>query len=282
MDWNDIRIFLAIARSGTLGAAARSLGLSHPTIGRRLGALETATGRRLFQRTAEGFVLTEDGASIVSLAEQIEEATLGMERRLAGADGALEGTLRIASSDWFGAWMLPPVIAEFSKRHPGVTVELRTEARLSSLAHREADLAFRVVPFDESDVVQRRLLSLSFGVYEAADHPIAPEDHGAQMPTIEDIQTEAFPDVGWLKQRSLDAKVAVRSNNRTVQARLCAHGIGRAVLPRPIGQLLPGLREIDLGEEPPQRTVWMGYHRDLKALGRLRAFVDIAVARLAN
>ena len=98
MDWSDVRIFLAIARSGTLGGAARALHLSHPTVGCRLRALEQATGQILFQRTADGFILTEEGNGIVALAEQMEEGALAMERRLAGQERDLRGCLRISSA----------------------------------------------------------------------------------------------------------------------------------------------------------------------------------------
>ncbi|WP_245835192.1 LysR family transcriptional regulator [Thalassospira mesophila] len=84
MDWSDVRVFLAVARAGTLGAAARSLKISHPTAGRRLRALEDATGQVLFQRTAEGYILTDEGQSVFALAEQMEENALALERRLAG------------------------------------------------------------------------------------------------------------------------------------------------------------------------------------------------------
>lgn len=76
MEWSDVRIFLAVARGGTLGAAARALGLSHPTIGRRLRALEEATGQILFQRTSDGFLLTEEGGAILGIAEQMEDSAL--------------------------------------------------------------------------------------------------------------------------------------------------------------------------------------------------------------
>lgn len=93
MDWSDVRIFLAVARSGTLGAAGRLLKISHPTVSRRLQALEEATGQTLFQRTADGYVLTEEGAAVLTMAEHMEEAALAMERRLAGDVQKLEGTL---------------------------------------------------------------------------------------------------------------------------------------------------------------------------------------------
>src|SRR5882762_1917015 len=149
MEWSDLRIFLAIAREGTLGAAARKLGLSQPTMGRRLRALERSIGQTLFQRTGDGFVLTDEGSTVLSHAERIEEEALAFERQLGGQDRQLDGMLRISSSDWFGAHLLTPVLAEFARLQPRVVVELLTDARLYSLPRREADLVFRITPFDE-------------------------------------------------------------------------------------------------------------------------------------
>src|SRR5215468_11984202 len=98
VEWSDLRIFLAVAREGTLGAAARKLGQTQPTMGRRLRALEEAVGHTLFQRTAYGFVLTEEGSAVFGHAERIEEEAFAFERRLAGSDKQLEGALRISSS----------------------------------------------------------------------------------------------------------------------------------------------------------------------------------------
>ena len=126
MEWSDLRIFLAVAREGTLGAAARKLGQTQPTMGRRLRALEHAVGHTLFQRTVDGFVLTDEGNAVVSHAERIEEEAFAFERRLAGSEVQLEGSLRISSSDWFGTYMLAPVLAEFGQLQPKVCVELLT------------------------------------------------------------------------------------------------------------------------------------------------------------
>src|ERR1700730_4473508 len=106
MEWSDLRVFLAIARAGTLGAAARTLGQSQPTMGRRLRALEQAVGQTLFQRTGDGFVLTDEGAAVLAHAERIEEEALAFARQLAGQDQQLDGMLRISSSDWFGVHLL--------------------------------------------------------------------------------------------------------------------------------------------------------------------------------
>ena len=106
LEWSDLPVFLAIAREGTLGAAARRLGQSQPTMGRRLRALEEATGSALFQRTADGFVLTDEGVLMLRHAERIEEEALALERRASGAETQLDGLLRLSSSDWFGTVML--------------------------------------------------------------------------------------------------------------------------------------------------------------------------------
>ncbi len=283
MEWSDVRIFLAVARAGTLGAAARLLHLSHPTIGRRLRALEEATGQVLFQRTAEGLVLTEEGGAVLSHAEQMEEHALAMERRLAGEQQRLEGTLRVSSADWFGAYVLPPVIAEYARLYPRVEIELLTGTRLFNLAQREADVAFRIVPFDTPDIVQRRLIQMQYGVYVAADgaDPIDGDGAGHRLIAM-DTSTGAFPDIDWLGERFPNASVVVRSNNRNAQAQMCRKGVGIAVLPRPVGDQIVGLRRMDLDDAPPSREIWIGYHRDLKQLPRLRAFLELTVEYLGG
>lgn len=93
-----------------------------------------------------------------------------------------------------------------------------------------------------------------------------------------DTSLGAFPDIDWLKSKLPKAKVIVRSNNRNVQAQMSSAGVGIAVLPRPVGDKQPNLQRLDLGEDPPGRDIWMGYHRDIRRSGRLRAFVELAVA----
>lgn len=283
MEWSDIRIFLAIAREGTLAGAAQKLGQSQPTMGRRLRALEQAVGQTLFQRTGEGFVLTEEGEAVLAHAERIENEALGFQRRLDGRDGELEGLLRVSSSDWFGSHILTPVLAEFAQTHPQVVVELVTSQTRFSLPRREADLVFRIQPFDEPEVIARRLMTLPYGVYLKSDLP-APQPGDGRGATLITMNTRfaGMPDAVWLRRMLPHADIVSRSNNRDVQARLCALGVGVAVLPRPLGDTLPGVTRIDLGEPPPSRDTWVGYHRDLKNLARLRALLDLVVARLGS
>ncbi|QOT77285.1 LysR family transcriptional regulator [Cupriavidus basilensis] len=283
MDWSDIKIFLAIARAGTLGGAARAIGQTQPTMGRRLKALEDAVGHALFQRTSDGYVLTDEGAAVLAHAERIEAEAIAFERQLSGQARELDGMLRISSSDWFGVHMLTPVIADFIRAHPRVAVELVTDARLLSLARREADLVFRIRAFDEADIVQRKLMHMDYALYSAPGvaPPRAGDGEGHALLTL-DAGFADLPDVAWMRKLLPNARVAFGSNSREAQAKLCAAGAGLAVLPCALAERLGGLQAIDMGEAPPGRDVWVGYHRDLRRLGRLRAFLDATIERLGN
>jgi DNA-binding transcriptional LysR family regulator len=283
LEWSDVRIFLAIARCGTLGAAARQLGQSQPTMGRRLRALEESVGNALFQRTRDGFVLTDEGALVLAHAERMEEEALGLTRALAGTDAQLTGQIRVTSSDWFGVHVLTPVFARFLARHRGVSVELVTDSRPYNLARRETDLAFRITPFEEADVIQRKLMHMDYALYGRMDL-VAPEPGDGEGFNLVSMDSAfgALPDVEWVKRMLPRARIAFGSNNRGAQARMCAEGGGFAVLPCPLGDATPGLRRVDLGEAPPGRDVWLGYHRDLRRVSRLRALLDVTIDALAN
>src|ERR1051325_5504092 len=270
MEWGDVKVFLAVAREQSLGAAARSLGISHPTVGRRLRALEAATGQALFQRHNEGAVLTEAGEAVLRLAEDMEASALAMQRRLAGGSERPEGVLRVSAPDWFASSVLPPVLHALQRQHPGIVPELMAGTRLFDLSPREGD------------IVLRRLMCVPYAVYAAceAEAPAA-DGEGAALLAM-DAPGLHYPDVAWLRQRLPRARTVFATNHRGLQARLCARGMGIAVLPRPVGEQMAGLRELDLGGLPPGREVWMGYHRDLRRMDRLRALADLAARMLGD
>jgi DNA-binding transcriptional LysR family regulator len=283
MEWSDVRIFLAIARSGSLGGAARTLQLSHPTIGRRLRALEEEIGQTLFQRHSDGVILTNAGEAILKLAEEMESTAWAIQRRLAGASGEIDGELRISAAGWFASYVLPPVLQELSHQYPRVVPRLTASHRVFDLSRREADVAFRVIPFDEPDIVQRRLMRMAYGLYIRSDapDPRKGDGEGASL-LLMDTSDYTYPDVVWVQDMLPRARAVFSTNSRALQARLCARGLGLAVLPRPVGHQTPGVRLVDLGEPPPSRDFWMGYHRDLRQIRPLRALVDIAVRLLGD
>ncbi|MCD9116568.1 LysR family transcriptional regulator [Pseudomonas bijieensis] len=282
MDWSDVRVFLAIARSGSLGAAAKQLGVSHPTVGRRLQVLEQSSGQPIFLRTTQGLVLTDSGEKLLSLAQEMEQSALAIERRLAGDSAQPEGVLRISSADWFACYVLAPVLNELGRRYPLIVPEVIAGHRLFDLARRDADIAFRIVPFTEPDIVHRKLTTLSYGLYAAVGSPDpAPQGDGVGLITMSVAQSH-YPDVQWLQQRYPLARTVFTSSSRTVQAQMCAQGQGVAVLPRVLGDQLTALRLIDPHEPPPGRDIWMGYHQDMRRMDSLRALADLASSMIGS
>lgn len=281
LEWSDLCVFLAIAREGTLGAAGRRLKQSQPTMGRRLRALEEAVGVKLFQRSTVGLLLTDEGELLLRHAEVMEAEALALARELTGRTGRLEGTLRLTCSDWFGRIIVAPVAAEFARLHPAVVVEILTDTRIYSLARREADLVIRIAGFDEPEVVARRLLTVRYAVYAKSGtwKPVAGDGEGCPL-IVMDSAFGGMPDVAWLTRTLPNAHIAIRSNSRDVQAQLCAFGAGLAVLPVPLGDATPGIEVVELGLDPPIRDNWLGFHKDLGRLPRLRAFVDLLVEHL--
>ncbi|MFM0219166.1 MULTISPECIES: LysR family transcriptional regulator [Paraburkholderia] len=283
MEWNDVRIFLAVARSGSFGESARMLDVSHPTVGRRIKVLEDEAKQPLFRRTKDGLVLTDAGDTVLALAESMEDAALSMERRLSGNNQRLEGILQISSADWFAGYVLAPVLAELTRRHPAVVPEVIASYRLLDLSRREADVAFRIVPFSEPDIVQRRLMRIQYGLYASAATAQALQDDPASVGLIlMNTAQSHFPDVSWLLERFPLSRRAFTSTNRTVQAQMCLRGVGIAVLPRPLGDAISGLHRIDTPDQPPMRDLWVGYHQDLRHMDRLRAMLDIAETMLSD
>ncbi|MDK4197759.1 LysR family transcriptional regulator [Pseudomonas sp. HR1] len=277
MEWSDVRIFLAVARGGSYGSAARALGISHPTVGRRIKTLEDEAGQALLRRTREGLILTNSGDTVFALAEPMEASALAMERRLAGNHQRLEGILRISSADWFAGYVLAPVLADLTRRHPAVVPEVIASYRLLDLSRRDADVAFRLVPFSEPDIVQRRFLRMPYGLYGSAETALAVQEDTAAVGLILMNSAQShFPDVAWLLERLPDSPRAFTSTSRTVQAQMCRRGLGVAVLPRPLGDATAGLQLIERFGSPPSRDIWVGYHQDLRHMDRLRALLDIA------
>ena len=283
MEWSDVRIFLAVARQGSLGAAARTLGLSHPTVGRRIRALEDDTGQPLLQRHKDGVLLTDAGTRVLRLAEDMEASALAIQRRLDGDDSKPSGPLRISSADWFATYILPPVIEALLHEHPGIRPELMVSSRRYDLSRREADVVFRVVPFEEPGVVQCRLLQIDYGLYGRDDAavPVRGDGRGVAL-ILMDTSLHRYPEVDWLDEALPHARPAIISNHRALQARLCQRGMGFAVLPRAVGDTTIGLQRIDLGDDPPSRHIWMGYHEDMRGMDRVRALADIATRMLGG
>jgi DNA-binding transcriptional LysR family regulator len=280
-DWNDLRVFLTLAREGSLTAAARRLEVSHPTVARRVKALEDSLGARLFDRLPDKFVLTAAGERLLEDAQAMERAAESLHRRSAGLGDTVHGTVRLSAGE---------AMTDFIARHlprlrhklQCIEIELVASHMLANLSRREADLLIREQVPDLGSIVTRRLGSAAYAVYAAAGHgpaaalPDRPTRAAlAAAPWIGfDDEHDYMPGQGWILELLQGARPAVRVNNWLVLQQAVRAGAGIAVLPCHMGDANPALRR--LGAPLPEVTAdqWLLVHRDLRDLPRVRAVMD--------
>jgi DNA-binding transcriptional LysR family regulator len=177
-DWNDLRAFLAVVRTGRLVTAAHQLGMDQSTLSRRISGLEKALQTRLFDRTPTGYALTISGETLVSQAEEIERLTIDIGSRLANAHSALAGPIRIATPEGFGTYFLPPLLNKLTQAHPELEIELVAVPGAVSLFKREADLAVMISPPEKGRFKTRRLLDYELGLYASRSYLIPTRTEG--------------------------------------------------------------------------------------------------------
>jgi len=168
-DWRDLRFFLELARTGTLAAAGRKLGVDNTTVGRRLSALERDLGSKLFSRTPDGLVLTAAGEAIRTAGEEMEQAVLRGEQRVLGSDRKLSGLVRVATTEMLGELAVLPALRSVHERHPQIRVEVLTGAGRLDIARREADVALRYGRPESGELVARRAGTMAFAPYASGE-----------------------------------------------------------------------------------------------------------------
>ena len=276
--WDDLRFLLALAREGTLTAAATALGVSPPTVGRRIAALERGLGTLLFERSDSRYRPSETGQVLVMHAERIEEVMRSAEQ--ASADKRpVRGAVRVTASEWLCIAVLGPALARLGEAYPELTVELVAEARWLNLARGESDIAVRAARFDQRGVVQRRVAVAELALYAAPSYlakrgvpDLRAGSPGHRFLTLTD--DAGLGDAAWLRVHASGAQVAARANGRILLAALAAGGDGLACLPRLVGDETRGLKRIPVSPAPPGRELWMGMRGDRRALPRVRVVAD--------
>lgn len=273
MDWDDLRTFLAIARHGSLSAAARALGVTQPTMGRRLAAIEARSGARLLLRLPGGYALTPLGESVLGNAERIEAEVLAAERSITGRDVALAGTVRLTTVDTLAARIVAPALVRLQQTHPGIIVELVPDTRTLSLSKREADIALRMSRFEGHEIAARRVGAMALGLYAAPDMAEQAARGDVRLVTVLDDQAH-LPEAKWLRDLYPDALIGFRSNSREVQFWATKSGAGVAALARYHADEEPGLVRLRADIPDLVRDIWLGVHVDTRHMPRVRAVID--------
>lgn len=285
MNWDDLRIFLAVARAGQIGRAAARAGLDATTVGRRLRRLERAIGQTLFEQQRDGQKLTAAGERLLAVAERAD-AAIGEPNDAAGAGAG--GLVRVSASEGFATWLIARHLAAFAASMPGIAIDLVATNGFLSPSRRETDVAILLARPRRGPLVTRKLADYGLRLFasraylEANPPIVAPADlrgHGL-IGYVPDLVYA--PELDYLDEIGPDLLPRLRSTSINAQHRVTAGGGGIAVLPCFIGDADTSLARV-LPAIRIQRSFWLVTHQDTRALPRVRAvtdwLVDLAAAR---
>lgn len=276
MDWDDLRFFLAVARTGQIASAAGLLEVDATTVSRRLRRLETGLQQRLFEQTREGQVLTEAGERLALRAEEMDRAAATIEPSAGVA--LVSGLLRISVSEGFGTWLIASHLPGFVEAHPELQVDLVANSGFLSPSRRETDVAILLARPRGGPLMSRKLADYALRLYASADYldragPIADRAALAAHPLIGYIPDFIYaPELRYLDEIAPGATLRIRSSSINAQYRLARAGAGVAALPCFIGDSDPHLVRI-IPEVRIERSFWLVTHQDTRRLARIEAFV---------
>lgn len=279
LDWDDLRFFLAVYRQGSLSAAAHSLKVSQPTVGRRLTAFETQLGARLFDRTPSGFLPTATAAELAPLAEAMESSADALSRRRAAANPIPSGTVRLAMWEAL-AEMLCPHLPELQARLPDIRFELAINHQAANLSRREADILLRDRLPENPALIVRNLGRAAAAAYgskayiEASPDALTEARAQACAWVGYDDDHAYFLNQAWLL-RQLDGKApALRVNNAMVLREAVRAGVGLGVLACAVGDADPALVRASPPIPELERDIFLIVHPDLRRSAAVRAVSD--------
>ncbi len=280
LDWSLIRAFLAVAERGSLSAAARALGASQPTLGRQIRQLEEELQQILFHRQPKGLSLTETGAALLAPAERMRAAMSDVALTAAGLQTGLDGSVRITASETVSLNILPSILSDLRRAHPGITIDLVPTDSTENLLFREADIALRMYQPEQLELVAKKLGELEFGIYAARSYL----DRAGRLETVADLMKH--PLIGYdrneeiiqgMQERGMPATrdwFALRCDNHPVGWALlragCGIGFGIACLARND----PEVEEIHLLIDLPTLPIWLVTHQSLRRTPRIATVWD--------
>ncbi|WP_394781456.1 LysR family transcriptional regulator [Undibacterium sp.] len=255
LDWEDVRIFVALARYGSLSAAARALSVTHATISRRIQALEQTLGEKLVERRPEGYVLTPAGTHALGPANDMEAAAAKLIR--GGPDDMPKGLVRINAPPSLTQSFLVTRLAQLAMDYPSLDINTTTDFRNVSLELHETDIALRFGRPEDGDVIAKFVMSIGFGFY-ATDEWCRRIKQGAAPEFVGFDESNAhLPEAVWLSQRFPRARISFRANLQLAQADAAKVGAGIAMLPHFIGRADSTLIPCPLEHNPPARELWL-------------------------
>jgi DNA-binding transcriptional LysR family regulator len=284
LDWDDLRLVLAIAREGTLSGAARALGVTHSTVFRRLGGIERRMGVRLFDRFRDGYAATPAGETAAKVATRVADEVLSLERQLSGQDLRPSGMVRITTTDTISTILMSHLSA-LRGAHPEIRLEITISNAIANLTRREADIAIRPTPEPPETLIGRRIADIAHAIYGSGAY-LSRHDgkdlHAHDWIGVDETLAETV--IGrWVRQNVPDARVAFRVDALPGLRDAARAGMGLVLLPCYVGDAVAGLRRAVQETLPePRSALWLLTHDDLKRTARIRAVTDFLATALAS
>lgn len=286
--WDLVRTFEAVARTGSLSAAARDLKLSQPTVGRHIDLIEDQFRMALFIRGREGMQLTEQGADLVASAHELKLSALAFERSAAGADENISGTVRISANDIFGVLVLPHLLADFIHENPDVQVEIAVNNSAANLLQRDADIAVRMFRPTQNDLVARKISNLKLGLYAHKDyltrHP--PPQNLAELRNHNfigfDRETSLIEVAAGLGEVFEVKDFVLRSDNILTHIEAVRAGVGVGVIQQKLAESWPEVRRVLPFVSLPDLELWIACHSEVRHNKRIRMMMDFLAGKLGD
>ena len=277
MDWKSLPAFLAVARNGSLRAAAEHTGGTHATLRRQIEALEAQLGTKLFRRSADGLSLTAAGQRLLPQALDAEAALLKGFNAVQGLDREATGRIRLSVDPMTAHFLLAPVLADFAALYPEIEIELRLSYELDSIARNETDVSIRHAATIEDDAVGRKLFPLSLGVVASRDYidrtlPLA----GRKGQGLSWIGYGDVPELTAMVAASdfPEARIRHAVPDPEMHLHLVRAGAGMTFLATWVTSVFPELQRVPGTALDQRRSTWVLLHGDLRRVRRVRLFVD--------
>lgn len=283
--WEDLLTLAVLARSGNYSAAARELGLTHATIGRRIQRLEESVGTVLTTRRDAGFQLTEAGRLALAAAAEMERIAGRLYRTLEARPAGLNGRMRVTATETLGTYFYLPRLIEFHRQNPGIVIELSIDSRTLSLAKRKADLAIRLARPSEEGLVAKRIGTMGYGLYMRRDHPDLRGTGGKNgmklggpIPICRfDESLTELPESRWIAEQLPQAQCVFRANSLMALAQAVKSGWGAGLIPCFLAEAEPELVCLSEGAVV-SREIWLAYPEEFRNVPRYRAVIDWLIA----
>lgn len=276
--WNDFQVVLAVARQGSLSKAAEVLGSSHPTLFRRIRAIEAAVGATLFERSRQGYRPTGAAAALLALAEEFEQRLRELDRDSALAE---QGRITLATTETMVPGIVPPLLARCRRDLPQVSINLVVAERLANIRQREADIALRAGGEPDGELIGRVVCNIEVAIYAPLDWPAVSDDTLQQQTWITVDETLGhLASSRWLQAHGLMRRAAVRCSSTLAVARLLETGLGIGILPCYLGDASPRLRRVSPLLTDFRSQLWLLTPRQLRGVPRVSAALDSMTAGL--